>query len=54
MWRFLKIICFLIYGTMTSLWFGWNLIEPKFWAILTLMIFACAFTSEEERISNDC
>ena len=54
MWRFLKILCFLIYGAMASLWFNWNIVEPKFWATLILMVFACIFTSEEERNSNDC
>lgn len=48
MWRFLRILCFAIYGTMASLWFGWSLVEPKFWAMLTLMVFACVFASEEE------
>lgn len=46
--RFLRIFLISIYGFISNAWFGWTIVSPEFWAILTIMVLIGLFSSLEE------
>lgn len=43
----LRLLIFMTYGFMSSHWFGWEISDVKYWAMLGLLMFVQLFTAFE-------
>lgn len=50
--RLLRIFLFSFYGFISNAWFGWTIINPEFWVVLTIMVLIGLFSSLEEEYDH--